>query len=674
MYLKSLYSLLICVAFSSISYAQPGFMRNYGGENDDIGNAMIQTRTGDFVITGYTSSFGAKKTDIWVVKLDRFGNVYWKKRYGGKGIELAHAIIETTTGDYVIAGRSDNNAIVFQLSAHGKLMWYKKYGGDKEDAARDIIETQDGGFAVAGYVQSNSKGASDIWVLRLDDQGNKLWAKSFGDFREEIGKSIIQTQDGNLVIAGYRDMSDSKERKNTDMLLMKINDNGELIWGRKVFGKEGNDVAETVLELPSGELFLSGWTSSEGAGKIDGLVMRLNKLGRPIWKHTYGGTGRDFFSDAKLTRDGYLVCTGVTAQPGSVRGKDMWMLQVDENGEVIWERRFNGEKDDSGRAIVQTTDGGFASLGVSSTFSKGGRDFWLVKTNEIGQTIAMPDMLADAESRQESDEDQVEIDQEAEKNLTLEDRLKPNLYVLAVGISRYDDPTVNLTYAHTDAAAIADRLKKLEGSIYRKVEVKKILNEDANLVNIKTGISWAERQATQKDVILMFISSHGALDHKGNLYILPTDFNSYNLFATALNIRDLTEGTNGVNCKKLILLDACHSGQVGQELISFASLKAANLNSLVDEIVNKEPGVTVMTSSSGREFSYENPRWGHGAFTKAILEGFDGNADYNKDSAISLLELNLWVTERVKTLTDGRQHPYTPINLFGDLPLYWIEE
>jgi uncharacterized caspase-like protein len=157
------------------------------------------------------------------------------------------------------------------------------------------------------------------------------------------------------------------------------------------------------------------------------------------------------------------------------------------------------------------------------------------------------------------------------------------------------------------------------------------------------------------------------------LYILPTDFDAYNLFATALNIRDLTEGINAVTCKKLILLDACHSGQSGFDMLEFASLKNANLDQLVKELIDKEPGVTVMTSSSGKEYSYETAAWRHGAFSKAILEGLDGSADINRDGVVSLNEMDLYVSERVKELTQGRQHPYTPINLFGNIPLFVLD-
>jgi uncharacterized caspase-like protein len=254
------------------------------------------------------------------------------------------------------------------------------------------------------------------------------------------------------------------------------------------------------------------------------------------------------------------------------------------------------------------------------------------------------------------------------------DPFMPNLYVLAVGVSKYQDADVNLGYAHLDAAAIADTFQTMEGQIFGKVLIRKLLNEEATLVNIKTAIGWLEQEATQKDVILIFFSSHGALDNKGNLYILPTDFNGYNLFATALNIKDLTEGMSAAPCKKLILLDACHSGQSGADLMSFASAKAVDIDRVVNEIAETEPGITVMTSSSGREFSYETDEWQHGAFTKAMLEGLRGYADYNRDNIISLAELNLFVTERVKLLTYGKQHPFTPINLFGDMPMFIVKE
>jgi uncharacterized caspase-like protein len=168
----------------------------------------------------------------------------------------------------------------------------------------------------------------------------------------------------------------------------------------------------------------------------------------------------------------------------------------------------------------------------------------------------------------------------------------------------------------------------------------------------------------------MYFSSHGALDNKGNLYILPHDFSPVSLFATALNIKDITSGVNGTPCKKLIFMDACHSGEAGADMLEFASIKDAGIDEVARQISDAEPGVTIMTSSTGKEYSYERTSWGHGAFSKAILEGLKGLADYNHDKVIVFNELNLYVSERVKELTKGKQHPFTPLNLFGNIPVF----
>ncbi len=158
------------------------------------------------------------------------------------------------------------------------------------------------------------------------------------------------------------------------------------------------------------------------------------------------------------------------------------------------------------------------------------------------------------------------------------------------------------------------------------------------------------------------------------MYLLPYDFSPVSLFATALNIKDITNGINGTPCKKLIFMDACHSGQSGNDLLEFAAIKDISVDDIVKEISNAEPGICIMTSSSGKEYSYEKKSWGHGAFTKAILEGcMQGKADYNQNSAIDLNELDLYVSERVKDLTGGKQHPFTPIKLFGSIPIFYLK-
>ena len=664
---------LTACLLSAHAQAQPSFSRTFGGDQDEHALTVIQTRDGEYVVAGFTHSFGAGKSDIWVMKLDIRGKEKWRKFYGKADYDWANSLIETRDGNYVVAGYTRdensgaNDAWVLQLDPDGELMWEKTYGGDKADEAKSIIQTRDGGFAIAGFSYSYGKGNSDIWLLRIDGKGRELWKKVYGGTGTDRGHSLVETFDGGYMVAGF---TTSLGQGKADMVVLRTDASGNQLW-RRNYGGEGNDVAEVIRETPDGQYLVAGWTASEGKGGLDAKLMRITAKGEVMWEKTYGESDKDVIYDLAITQDGGAVMTGQTSSYGA-RATSLWIVKVDASGNAQWQKRSNGDKDDYGHAIVQTRDGGYIVAGATKSYARGGTDMWIMKTTHKGQAAPKPEPEQEILAQGGRPGVGSQVSGET-KTTDPQNIFKPNLYILAVGVSEYHDNSINLTYAHTDAAAIADRFATLEGKIFNKVETRKLLNQDATLVNIKMGISWLEREATQKDMVLVFISSHGALDSKGNLYILPTDFNAYNLFATGLNIKDLTEGMNGTPCKKLILLDACHSGQSGFDLLEFASIKAINLNSIVEELVNKEPGVTVMTSSSGKEYSYENPKWGHGAFTKAILEGLAGGADYNSDRVIRLMELNLFVTQRVKELTGGKQHPYTPINLFGDIPLFVLD-
>lgn len=664
--LSLVFLLLLCPFL--IIRAQFTFNETFGGESDERAMAVTECKFGGYAVVGLTYSFGAGKSDIWAMRLDKEGKEVWRKYLGDTDFDWANSVVETEAGNLVIAGFTRNrttrthNAWVIQLDGDGNTLWSHTYGGEKADEAKSIVQTADGGFAIAGETYSYGKGKKDIWLLKLNQYGEEMWQRTFGGKEEESALSIIEAQDGSLVMGGY---TQSLGKGKADIMILKVDANGKGIW-KKNFGGTGNETVEGIVEADNGDFLLAGWTNTNSQGKLDAMVMRINTDGQPMWKKNYGGAGKDAFSAICKAYEGGYALAGYTSISDDKPSR-IWLTKIDEKGNKIWERKSNSKKNDFGYALTNTRDGGYLLAGSTQTLASSGSDIWVLKTNHLGSfKNNFPVAYQEPEPVPQI---QIKATEEEEGDI-----FKPNLYVVSVGVSAYEDSDVNLTFAHTDAAAIANKFSTLEGSIFNKVHVKTLLNKDATLINIKVALSWLEREATQKDVILVFISSHGALDNKGNLYILPTDFSEYNLFATALNIRDITEGTNGVPCKKLILLDACHSGQSGSDFVEFASIKALDVNSVVKELMSKEPGVTVMTSSSGREYSYENPRWGHGAFTKAILEGLDGGADFNKNSVIHLTELELFVSERVKELTGGRQHPYTPIKLSGNIPLYLVEE
>jgi len=231
----------------------------------------------------------------------------------------------------------------------------------------------------------------------------------------------------------------------------------------------------------------------------------------------------------------------------------------------------------------------------------------------------------------------------------------PSLYVLAVGVSEYPG-NLKLNYAADDAKALAEVYQEHSKSLYRRVEVKLMVDNDATRRNILQGLTWLRKQMTQNDVAVVFFAGHGAKDHDGTFYLLPVDVDTEDLLSTAVPGDQIKRTLAGIPGRFILMLDACHAGAVeGQSRRAATSLT----DDLVRDLVSDDFGVIVMCSAMGREFALESPQVKHGYFTLALVEGLSGKAAYNQDGVVQLNGLDLYVTDRVKELSKGIQHPVT---------------
>jgi hypothetical protein len=234
----------------------------------------------------------------------------------------------------------------------------------------------------------------------------------------------------------------------------------------------------------------------------------------------------------------------------------------------------------------------------------------------------------------------------------------PNLWILAIGVNRYDDPAIpNLGYAVADAREIVRTFKAQEGRLYRRVESLLIADGEATAPtrdNIIDNLGFL-KQAGQRDVVMLFIAGHGVNDDGGNFFFLPSDagFNADGSIrqSRAIPNRDIRSVLD-VAGQKLVFIDACHS-----EGTSGRKTRAVENNNLVGELM--DPGTVIFTSSRGRELSQESAEYGHGVFTWAIIRGMGGEADLMRDGVVTMKELDAYVSETVPRLTRGLQHPTT---------------
>ncbi len=234
--------------------------------------------------------------------------------------------------------------------------------------------------------------------------------------------------------------------------------------------------------------------------------------------------------------------------------------------------------------------------------------------------------------------------------------IKPKLYLLSIGVSDYDDDSIDLAFAAKDATDFANAFAAQKGGLYRDVISRVLINEDADKDSILDALEWLERETTTKDIAILFLAGHGVNDDHGEYYFLPGDTNLERLRRTGLPYTEIKRTVANLAGKAIFFVDSCHSGNVmGSRRAAFDQ----DIDSMVNDLVTAQNGVVVFASSTGKQYSLEDKAWENGAFTKAIVEGLSGAADYHGKGKISINMLDLYVSERVKELTEGRQTPTT---------------
>ncbi|MGL1892827.1 MAG: caspase family protein [Spirochaetaceae bacterium] len=231
---------------------------------------------------------------------------------------------------------------------------------------------------------------------------------------------------------------------------------------------------------------------------------------------------------------------------------------------------------------------------------------------------------------------------------------KPKLYILAVGVSDYADRALKLKYPAKDANDFTNVMMKQIDKVYSGVETKLITNAKATKDNILDGLDWIQKETTSKDIAMIFVAGHGMNDESGYLYYLPQDVELDRLRRTGLPAEEITRTISSIQGKVIYFMDTCHSGNLkikGKEDVLVDTTK------VVIELTSAENGAIIFASSTGRQYSLESDKWQNGAFTKALVEGLSGKADYTGRGNISFLMLDLYLSERVKELTGGSQTP-----------------
>jgi len=309
--------------------------KTFGNGYDDFIYDVIQTQDKGFLLAGW---IGKQKgnTNAWILKLGEKGNLEWEKQYDLGENDKIYSIIQLQSGDYIATGCSlqeeNTDALVMHIDKDGTLKWSNLFGGEQYDRLYSVMENTEGSLVLVGYTESIGKGDADGWMIKLSKDGNKEWDNTFGGKEDDRFYSIIRTDDKGYAMIGY---TKSKGAGEADIWLLKFDENDHLQWDKTLqetdwgYGAKDDDRGYSVIQTKSGNYIVAGYTCSEGEGKADGRIMKLDREGRIILSKKHGGTENECLSSIVESRDGHYVFAGYT-QSKEAGKTNAWLLNLDE--------------------------------------------------------------------------------------------------------------------------------------------------------------------------------------------------------------------------------------------------------------------------------------------------------------------------------------------------------
>jgi len=289
------------------------------------------------------------------------------KTYGGEFDDEAAAIVASSDGGYAIAGTTSSFGTggydfwLIKVDENGNMEWNKTYGGTKSDVAAALVCTADGGYAMAGETRSYGEGEIDFWLVKVDSSGNLQWNKTFGDQTADIATCVIQTNDGGYALGGYWLEDDAPK----DVLFVKTDSSGNVQWTRTYGGAEEESVYSVVQTSEGGYALAGVTTSYSDEGKPDFWLVKTDSNGIMEWNKTYTEQNTDCAKSLIQTSDGGYTLAGFV-RPAIIAPSDVWVINVDSTGNSVWNVTWKSVGYAMFNSMIQTGDGGYLVSGATS--------------------------------------------------------------------------------------------------------------------------------------------------------------------------------------------------------------------------------------------------------------------------------------------------------------------
>ena len=331
----------------------------FSSDRFEYGVKLLETRENNFTAVANVNTYNTGENDISFLRINNENTTIKSNNILEPGNQIPKDFEITSDGGLFVIGEvlstkyAGIDLFINKYDRNQNRFWGNQFGGFGNDIGLDAVLSKDGGMITVGSTDSFGRGGTDGWLVKVDSDGNLVWTISYGGKSLDQFSSISKTKSGDYILSG----STQSQSSNEDMWVMKIDENGDDIW-EKTYGSIDDDYAVSIKEIPSGEFILVGQTkSSIRDNGFNILVSKLDSTGGELWFSEISGKGDKIANSFSLLNDeknGFIII-------GQMRIKGwqskILMIKMNQRGKIIWERTYGGNYISQGSSVLDDGTG-----------------------------------------------------------------------------------------------------------------------------------------------------------------------------------------------------------------------------------------------------------------------------------------------------------------------------
>lgn len=381
--LFSLFSILNLTLFKTFAQVNNlHWAKLYEEPRSDVLHCLLPLSNNDILFAGWTNADSSLGENLLLVRLNQNGDIIWQYSYGGPELDYAQVISNCSDNNILVGGHTHSfgagstDILLLKFDLEGNILWQKAYGTYDDNAIASLLPTDDGGFLVGGWSYLGAGKSHDAVAFKTDSEGNVIWQKHYGSVNYEGIKDIIKTKDGNYIFLGLT----SSELSQFDILVVKIDANGNIIWKKTISGPR-NENPVNIIDNDDKYLIIGTSDSFASDDSKDIFIIALDDDGNFLWGLNYPDNFETTLVSASKFGTNKILAIG-NSHPKNIWQSDMLVAIFNLDGEFINGKLYGGTDNELGFALTPFETNSFLAGGYSYSFSNGNSDVLLISTDE----------------------------------------------------------------------------------------------------------------------------------------------------------------------------------------------------------------------------------------------------------------------------------------------------